>query len=388
MGSRCRRVGVLAVFALTGCTFANPGLVEDGDVTDVDLSAHVEGDFAEPIDLSMVVSDDLPIPEPPDLFGVAGDLTTPAITDLMTPPDLKTIPDLLACGAPGQPCCGGTTCNGAGCCNANVCVAAGSDCAAGTSICQAGTCKGCGGPTQPCCATATSKCRTNGCCIAGSCIAEGQRCSATEVCRASACSACGGAGQPCCNGNSCNNNGCCLANDTCVANGTACLGVVMCNNGSCTGGTINCGNQGQACCPNPTAGQPQLCTAPSTYCTGNTTAGFTCQHCGGNGEHCCNGNQCANGCCAVAANNTYTCFADMTACFAAVMCTASTSSCGGCGAVGQACCKSGSTTFCSGPDTHCNAGNLCETCGGTGQACCPPNNFCAAGRNCTNNVCG
>jgi hypothetical protein len=35
----------------------------------------------------------------------------------------------LACGGPGQPCCGGTTCTGGGCCVSNLCYAEGEACA-------------------------------------------------------------------------------------------------------------------------------------------------------------------------------------------------------------------------------------------------------------------
>jgi hypothetical protein len=329
MRTRMSLAGVGLALMFVGCTFANPGFIDDYGANPVaDLTATVNDDLGESQDLSVPWVDDLLTPL--DFTGSTADLTAPP--DLLLPP-----PDLMAsCGAPGEPCC----------------------------------------------ATANSRCRANGCCSGGTCLAEGQRCSATEVCRASSCTGCGGAGQPCCDPNACGNNGCCLANDSCVANGTGmCIAGVMCNNGSCGTGVASCGGQGQACCPNPTVGQAPVCTAPTTYCINNV-----CQHCGAPGEHCCNGNQCANGCCAIV-NNQYTCIADNKACFGTTQCTGATSSCSGCGGLGQACCVNGTVTFCSQADTRCNA-STCESCGGLGQGCCPPNNFCAAGRSCNAGTCG
>src|SRR5262249_12069976 len=70
------------------------------------------------------------------------------------------------CGAPGESCCAGTSCNVG-------------------AICSGTTCQACGAPDQPCCG--------------------GGSCNAGAMCQGSSCVACGGAGEACCtSGAACN----------------------------------------------------------------------------------------------------------------------------------------------------------------------------------------
>jgi hypothetical protein len=206
------------------------------------------------------------------------------------------------CGAPGQPCCPGESCDGGGCCVGEQCVAAGQPCGQEfTSTCKAGSCGSCGGLGQPCCdvslwswcprtgdhqgpsctgctqsGTMCSSTGTGGTCVA--CGADGMQCcwegclGANSYCDdylddagrpevndagliENVCSSqCGGPGQPCCQGNTCKNDGCCLGGG-CVASPTC-----GCTAGQCT----TCGLTGQACCAGNTcqAGQQPCCTRP------------------------------------------------------------------------------------------------------------------------------
>lgn len=62
---------------------------------------------------------------------------TPATTTTTT----STTTTTLACGQPGQPCCGGTTCAAGGCCTAGTCVADGDVCGVSTAGCPIGELK-------------------------------------------------------------------------------------------------------------------------------------------------------------------------------------------------------------------------------------------------------
>lgn len=116
----------------------------------------------------------------------------------------------ITCGASGQTCCPGSTCNlGYVCGSTNTCVACG---ASGQLCCSGGTCNA-----------------TLGCNSSGNCVT------------------CGGSGQPCCTGSSCNAGFVCNSSSTCTAcgaSGQPCCASSLCNAGlSCSAGT--CG----ACTP-------------------------------------------------------------------------------------------------------------------------------------------
>jgi hypothetical protein len=206
------------------------------------------------------------------------------------------------CGATGQACCPGESCEGGGCCVDEQCVAAGQPCGQGlTGMCTAGSCGSCGGRGQPCCAVSQSEgcsgpqgscggctqsgtmCSTSGpdgvytlldatpgtcvacgadgltCCYGYWCVGASSYCdsylddagTAKYVCS----SKCGGPDQPCCQGSTCKNGGCCMqgAGGGCVVSPTC-----GCTAGQCT----TCGVAGQACC----AGQ--TCQAGQGACRG------------------------------------------------------------------------------------------------------------------------
>ena len=88
----------------------------------------------------------------------------------------------VACGAAGEPCCGGTTCATGAMCQGSACVACGGPgepCCAGSAMCTggltctSGTCGGCSAPSQPCCAG--SACATGATCNLGQCARCGGR---------------------------------------------------------------------------------------------------------------------------------------------------------------------------------------------------------------------
>jgi hypothetical protein len=89
-----------------------------------------------------------------------------------------------SCGAPGERCCAGLTCNGDACCVQSAreatCAAAGDSCYGDS--CDDGSCGGCGGTGQPCCS------------VGGKllCTAPGATCAGTT------CQPCGREGEPCC----------------------------------------------------------------------------------------------------------------------------------------------------------------------------------------------
>jgi hypothetical protein len=131
--------------------------------------------------------------------------------------DTGTPPPPPSCGADGQGCCGGTSCN--------------------TGLeCQGGTCHPppppppCGGDGQGCC---------------------GSSCNAGLECQGGTCHPppppppCGGAGQGCCGGSACT-PGLVCSGGACTACGG--LGQLCCAGGGCGGGTTCIGSTCRVCC--------------------------------------------------------------------------------------------------------------------------------------------
>jgi hypothetical protein len=207
----------------------------------------------------------------------------------------------VPCGQQGEPCCG-TTCGANLTCDAGMCKcgASGQLCCGGTSCdvsfsCQSGTCQSClpacancGANTQPCCA--------------------GNSCSVNHLCNIglNQCQPCGGVNQQCCAGNSCGSNLSCVSGTCrCGSQGQPCCSGTACNtNLTCNGGSCKCGAQNQPCCGGTTcnaslmclggttcvcgaAGQP--CCGGSSCNSGNTCQSQFCVPCGGLGQPCCSG---------------------------------------------------------------------------------------------------
>jgi hypothetical protein len=168
------------------------------------------------------------------------------------------------------------------------------------------------------------------CCTGNVCSAANTTCNPTS----STCESCGATDGPCCpSATPCTGGGCCGVNRTCVAAGKLCgTGSGSCSAGHCS----NCGQFSQPCC----GGGCEF----ALECSAN--APTTCQHCGGEGESCCN-----NG--------------------------------------GWPLCSSG--MVCVG--TSVTSGVCARSCGTQNQACCTvtgaSGGFCelASGLNCSNNVC-
>jgi hypothetical protein len=204
------------------------------------------------------------------------------------------------CGAPGQPCCLGNSCQSGGCCVETVCVADTQDCGDGLGACDQGSCGTCGGAGQQCCAEQqTDGCSSlgkncGGCTQAGTtckdykldgsctvCGGDGQPCCGVGEClgeyslcvNGTCTSTCGHAGEPCCQGAhpwppSCRNGGCCLQtssgpNDSVCVDSPTC----GCGNGVCT----TCGTLGQPCCE----GQ---CQIDQGECNAANGAAGTCEN--------------------------------------------------------------------------------------------------------------
>jgi hypothetical protein len=207
----------------------------------------------------------------------------------------------VACGAVGNPCCGGSLCPTSGICNGTTCVTCGGvgqPCCGGGQCASGGTCSGgtcqCGAVGQSCCQPA------NSCPTSGTCSGAGGTCMGMT---------CGGSTQVCCTGNLCNSG-------------------FTCSTGFC----VPCGGQGQGCCAGTTCDPNLLCVA-----------GTSCQPCGDFNQSCCPGSLCNNGGLACAANNLcQSCGNRGEICCMGAMCNEGV--CDGtnhcqCGAVGQACCN-------------------------------------------------
>jgi hypothetical protein len=127
----------------------------------------------------------------------------------------------VSCGASGQACCQGNTCNGPGCCGDGVCIAAGDECNFAAGYCDSGVCydgaEACGGlgmddcPFIDCTAPYTvadpidcEPCGAEGlpCCQDGYC-GPGLGCGDFGDCEP-----CGLSGQPCCDGVFCVSGAC------------------------------------------------------------------------------------------------------------------------------------------------------------------------------------
>jgi hypothetical protein len=168
------------------------------------------------------------------------------------------------CGATGQACCDGTTCNaglvcgadslcracggeGQGCCN-------GTTCSTGLTCDTAGVCRACGGEGLGCCE--------------GSTCSTGLECYEDGVCRG-----CGNDGQSCCGGTTCVTGLECASDKRCHACGAdteICCAGDLCDTGSecrADGLCHQCGEVGQECCLNDSCKtgmrcDNQLCVAP------------------------------------------------------------------------------------------------------------------------------
>jgi hypothetical protein len=344
-----------------------------------------------------------------------------------------------ACGAPGEPCCGGNSCNDNGCCvpvtpdggrfSTRTCIAVGQACEAtgvsGTCSASTSSCVDtvtntpCGGVGQACCGgsvdgggfgAAAAFCTAGGTrCTDNTCVACGgadqacceggtsNQCQASLVCATTdggqVCTACGGSGQPCCAGDTCNtglgcNNpgrGAQATCEECGASGQACCAGNNCQSGlGCLGtgdGGANtcqpCGAAGQTCCP----GFNNACET-GLSCT-VSSSGDVCAVCGDSGQACCGAGN--NGTC----NDGFACTGRSAADGVAGTCTA-------CGGSGQPCC--GGATPCSADGESCvvqATGNVCAACGGSGQACCGAGNngtcddgFACTGRSASDGVAG
>ena len=149
------------------------------------------------------------------------------------------------CGATGQPCCDGATCNG-------------------VLVCDAGTCVPCGRMDDPCCL--------------GDACATGFSCD-TSVGR---CLQCGAPGAPCCPGTPCPGGGECV-DALCVACGTEL--------GTCVPGTRetedcgNCGSRDRICNEGCGFGPWGPCTGAGE-CEADTTDARSCGNCGTQSRRC------------------------------------------------------------------------------------------------------
>ncbi len=360
----------------------------------------------------------------------------------------------VACGADGEECCAGNTCGpnetcavapnqptgrqcecgnvGQACCVDNIDGFSG--CHAGA--CVDGDCVACGADGQPCCDGDT--CNVHETCVTGLGTASGNQCQCgnppganpgqaccvdnidgfsgchTGVCSSTSdqCVNCGGTGEPCCTGGACSTGNVCNSNDTCVACGgtgqPCCLdgsGNKTCNaNETCSNGTCQCGTSGTACCGGTTCmgnencsggvcgacgGDEQACCTTGTACTnGATCTNGTCP-CGGPGQPCCGGTSCAVGTCTQ--GKCPACGADGQICCAGNKCNANetcdtaANQCQ-CGNAGQACCVDNIDGF-SGchTGTTCTGAN-CEACGGADEPCCGPPNPCSALTSCCSSL--
>jgi YD repeat-containing protein len=231
----------------------------------------------------------------------------------------------VGCGGPSQPCCAtGAACGaGAYCTAADICIACGAsqqDCCPSPQqpcsggVCSAGKCTACGAPGQPECG-GSSPCDTgatpcpDATCAPGTCVgcggasqfccATGAACGTGFVCSTGKCHACGAPGQPICPGNGCQQWATPCPNATCTpgtcvgcgnpgayvcASPPACQpGAMPCNNASCQSGTcIGCGAPGQSVCSSGTPCQPGAMPCNSASCTPGTCIG-----CGSGGQSCC-----------------------------------------------------------------------------------------------------
>src|SRR5262249_20672890 len=138
------------------------------------------------------------------------------------------------CGGPGQPCCSGGRCDGAGCCIGGTCVSDGATCVSGSvnyGTCAGGSCDGCGAAGLTCCPVIPPS-TIPGC-------SEPATVGATSV----YCGPGGGASQPCCAANRCLDGGCCVQTGSgtpiCIVPGTACPSVTLPDAG--TGGDAGSG---------------------------------------------------------------------------------------------------------------------------------------------------
>ena len=257
------------------------------------------------------------------------------------------------CGAPGQLCCFGTTCN------------------TPWYSCQSSYCKHCGNETEACCTDSSgnllpplSNCNNSSiirplACQFGTCTYQAPACGdVNELCCASGaqcpgpsvppanlycnltgllpdgtgpvpvCARCGFAtGDPCCGGTTCNSGLACNTSKLCYA----------------------CGGLGDMCCWNATASDYNICTVSGAFC--NATK--KCQACGTDGVACCQpGNVCP-----VQGSQNITC--NITA----------TPTCYNCGGQSQVCCG-GLGGSCSEP-YKCNSTGVCAACGiKAGDPCC------------------
>jgi hypothetical protein len=184
------------------------------------------------------------------------------------------------------------------------------------------------------------------------------------------CTPCGGDKQRCCSDQRCDHDGCCI-DQACWAAGGPCTAAHLgtCTAGRCTG----CGVRDTPCCPGVgSSGMNShgTCTDPRTACE---SPGINmCRQCGGPAQVCCEFNQCMDGGCCWADDQSMPrrCLGAGNACPSAGMC--SSSSCGTCGGAGQPCCEAFN---CTAPNTSCSAQPpnplSCVPCGGPGQTCCP-----------------
>lgn len=165
------------------------------------------------------------------------------------------------CGDSGQPCCGGTNCNGA-------------------MVCTNGHCGNCGSSGQVCCAN--------------------QTCGPGFVC-ANSCQPCGGSGELCCSNSTCDSGFNCMGShcqacgaqgEACCTSGMRCSGTLTCNSSSTCVCTPNC--SGKACgaddgCGNPC--QTGTCSINGTHCVSGQCV---CDMVSCNGG-CCDNNICQAG---------------------------------------------------------------------------------------------
>ncbi len=239
------------------------------------------------------------------------------------------------CGGTGQICCPGNSCS--------------------TShlACSGGTCQ-CGAASQPCClnnsayncslstlgcnytASPAPLCQTCGgnsqvCCANGNC-STGYTCSAGVCGCGGPLQACCASGPNCTSGLSCTGGFCIYPCG--VQSGACCMPGNTCNstNLSCYNGLCNCGGNGQYCCNN------NNCSA-TFACNTTVSPHPLCQSCGGNNSLCCTGNNCSTG---FACNTSYS----------------PQPVCQTCGlAAGQLCCLNATTgnhTDCGGVNLSCN----------------------------------
>jgi hypothetical protein len=196
----------------------------------------------------------------------------------------------IACGAPGQTCCG-QICNPGSTCRTGTCVA---DCANDGAICT-------GRNPNPC-MTGRISCANAGACVDSTpSINEGGPCGTTNhVCRAGVCVACGATGQPCCGSTCpggaslvCQGAGICSACaggrpclGQCLANGQFCFGDGSCGAGfvACEGQCVSASNPTRACGAGDCSGR-QTCSG-ATWGACIPSRPLTSEVCNGIDDNC------------------------------------------------------------------------------------------------------